>query len=87
MNPSNPFKKKELSPEHLARCRDLHSLFDAVQHETGMRIHEVFHTAFGEIADKALSKFLMDVATCPEEVEKFCQELLHEKTLEKSKDK
>jgi hypothetical protein len=79
--------KKELSPERLARCRDMHSLFDAVQHETGMRVHEVFHAAYGKVADKALSKFLIDVATCPEEVERFCQELLHQKAVEKSKDK
>ncbi len=56
--------------------REINLLFDAVAHEKGVREWEVFRRYYEEQAQKTLSQFLKDIATCPPEIVAYCQHLL-----------
>lgn len=70
----------------MKRCRQINALFDAVEHECGLRVQEIFVQAYGSYTKESRNAkvhFLKNVHDCPERVEKFCQQLLQKKTLRK----
>jgi hypothetical protein len=62
------------------RRKDINSLLDAVAHEKGLRECAVIERYYEEQAQKTLSNLLRDVASLPDELVAFCQELLSPKS-------